>query len=120
LGKLGVRADRGLLAVLAVVVARLGRPLGWQPQLLDRLKERRTLLQRVKGERQESRVWGLVLRPAMRFPALTALAAAGLLVVLALPVLGMHTRFSSFADLPKDMKIVRSYDAVRVAFPGAP
>jgi RND superfamily putative drug exporter len=56
----------------------------------------------------------------MRLPALTAIVSAALLVVLALPGLGMHTRFSSFADLPKDMKIVQSYDAIREAFPGTP
>jgi RND superfamily putative drug exporter len=120
LAKLGNRADRGLLAVIAATLARLARLFRWQPPVLTRLKERRTLLQRVKGERQESRVWGLVLRPAMRFPALTAIISAALLLVLALPVLGMHTRFSSFADLPKDIKIVQSYDAVRQAFPGSP
>jgi RND superfamily putative drug exporter len=120
LAKLGDRADRGLLAVIAAALARLGRPLGWQSQLLVRLKERRTVLQRLKGERQESALWGLVLRPAMRVPALTAIVSAALLLVLALPVLGMHTRFSSFADLPKDIKIVQSYEAVRQAFPGAP
>jgi uncharacterized membrane protein YdfJ with MMPL/SSD domain len=120
LARLGVRVDRGLLAVLAAALARLGRPLGWQPRTLVRLKERRTALQRLKGDRQESRLWGLVLRPAMRYPAVTAVTSAALLVVLALPVAGMHTRFSSFADLPRDIKIVQSYDAVRQAFPGAP
>jgi len=120
LAKLGIRADRGLLAVLAATAARIVRRFGWRPRLLSRLTERRTLLQRLKGDRQESRLWGFVLRPAMRFPAFTAIASATLLVVLALPVLGIHTRFSSFADLPKDIKIVQSYDAVRQAFPGAP
>jgi uncharacterized membrane protein YdfJ with MMPL/SSD domain len=120
LAKLGSRADRGLLAVLAAGLALLGRRIGSEPQLLARLKDRRTLLQRLKGGRQESRVWGLVLRPAMRFPGLTAVASAALLAVLALPALGMHTGFSSFADLPKDMQIVQSYDATRNAFPGAP
>jgi RND superfamily putative drug exporter len=120
LSKLGSRADRGLLAVLAAGLARLSRLFGQEPARLARLKERRTLLERLKGERAESRLWGLVLRPAMRLPALTAIVSAALLVVLALPGLGMHTRFSSFADLPKDMKIVQSYDAIREAFPGTP
>jgi RND superfamily putative drug exporter len=120
LGKLGKRVDRGLLAVAAAGLARLTRLLGREPARLARLKERRTLLERLKGERQESRLWGFVLRPAMRLPALTAIVSAGLLVVLALPGLGMHTRFSSFADLPKDMKVVQSYEAIRQAFPGTP
>lgn len=120
LAKLDDRVDRGLVAVLAAGLARLARLTGRQPRLLERLKTRRTLLRRIKGERQESRLWALALRPAMRFPAATAVAATALLLVLASPVLGMHTRFSSFADLPKDMQIVQSYDATRQAFPGAP
>jgi uncharacterized membrane protein YdfJ with MMPL/SSD domain len=120
LAKLENRVDRGLVAVIAAGLARLGRLIHWEPQLLTRLKQRRTVLQRLKGGRQESRLWGLVLRPAMRFPALSAIVSAALLAVLALPVFGMHTRFSSFADLPKDMQIVQSYDAIRAAFPGAP
>ncbi len=120
LGKLGRRADRGVLAVAAAALARLGRRLGHNSARLARLKERRTLLERIKGDRQESRLWGFVLRPAMRVPVLTAVVSATLLVVLALPGLGMHTRFSSFADLPKDMKIVQSYEAIRQAFPGTP
>jgi RND superfamily putative drug exporter len=120
LAKLEGRVDRGLLAVIAAGLARLGRLIRWEPQLLARLKQRRTVLQRLKGDRQESRLWGLVLRPAMRYPALSASVSAALLVALALPALGMHTRFSSFADLPRDMKIVQSYNAVRDAFPGAP
>ncbi|MGH2931126.1 MAG: MMPL family transporter, partial [Solirubrobacteraceae bacterium] len=120
LGKLGDRVDRGVLAVLAAALLGLGRVIRWEPRWLVALRDRRTLLQRLKGERRESRLWGLVLRPALRFPALTAIASAALLVVLALPALDMHTRFSSFADLPKDEPIVRSYDAIRQAFPGAP
>ncbi len=120
LAKLDNRVDRGLVAVLAATLARLVRFIGRQPRLLERLKTRRTLLQRLKGDRLQSRLWGLALRPAMRFPAATAVASAALLLVLASPVLDMHTRFSSFADLPKDMQIVQSYDATRQAFPGAP
>jgi uncharacterized membrane protein YdfJ with MMPL/SSD domain len=120
LGKLEDRVDRGLLAVLAAALARVVRLARWEPRLLARLRQRRTLLQRLKGDRQESRLWGLVLRPALRFPALTVVASAGLLIVLALPIFGLHTRFASFADLPRDLKIVQSYDAIRQAFPGAP
>jgi uncharacterized membrane protein YdfJ with MMPL/SSD domain len=120
LAKLGDRVDRGLVAVVAAGLRRVARLMRHDPPLLTRLVNRHTLLQRLKGDRQESRVWGVVLRPAMRFPAVTAVIAAGLLIVLALPVLNMHTRFSSFADLPKSMQIVQSYDAVRAAFPGAP
>ncbi len=51
LGKLGDRVERGVLAVLAAGLLRLVRPLG-RPRLLVWLRDRRTLLQRVKGDRQ--------------------------------------------------------------------
>ena len=119
LAKLGDRVDRGLLAVIAAGVRRAVRPLGWRPALLDRLVGRRTVLQRIKGEGSESRLWGFVLRPALRFPALAGLGAAALLIVLALPTFGMHTRLTGISDLPKSLAIVRSYDRIQAAFPGA-
>ena len=119
LGKLDDRVDRGVVAVLAAGALRALRPLHRRPALLRRLVERRTLLQRAKGPAGESRVWGAVLRPALRFPALAALASAAVLVVLALPTLHMHTRLSGFSDLPKDLAIVKTYDRIQAAFPGA-
>ena len=80
LGKLGDRVERGVLAVLAAGLLRLVRPLG-RPRLLVWLRDRRTLLQRVKGDRQTSRAWSLVLRPALRFPAISAALAVALLLV---------------------------------------
>ena len=119
LAKLGDRVDRGVLAVIAAGARRAVRPFGWRPALLDRFVGRRTFLQRAKGERSESRLWGFILRPALRFPALAGLGAAALLVVLALPTFGMHTRLSGISDMPKDLTIVRTYDRVQAAFPGA-
>ena len=119
LGKLEDRVDRGLVAVLAAGILRLLRPFRRRPRFLVGLVQRRTLLQRAKGSRGESRIWGLVLRPALRFPALAALGSVALLVVLALPTLGMRTKLSGFSDLPKDLAIVKTYDRIQAAFPGA-
>jgi uncharacterized membrane protein YdfJ with MMPL/SSD domain len=119
LGKLGDRVDRGVIAVAAAALARVLRLLRSEPSLLSRLKERRTLLQRLRGTRGESRLWGVVLRPALRFPLAAAVASTAVLVVLAWPALGMHTRMLSLGDLPQSLAIVRSYDAAQRAFPGA-
>jgi RND superfamily putative drug exporter len=116
LGKLGDRVDRG---VVGVVAAGLARVLWWEPQVLTRLKQRRTLLQRLRGTRGESRLWGLVLRPALRFPAVAAVGSTAVLVLLALPAFGMHTRLLSLGDLPRSLGIVKSYDAMQRDFPGA-
>jgi putative drug exporter of the RND superfamily len=118
LGRLGDSVERGLLAVVAATLLRLLSPLG-QPRPLQRLRDRRTLIQRVKGERDTSRGWQFVLRPALAHPAVAVLVGAGVLLALATPVLGMHTRMMSFTDLPRNLKIVSSYERIQRQFPGA-
>jgi putative drug exporter of the RND superfamily len=118
LGKLGDRVDRGLLAVLSALLLWLLRPFA-QPRSLVWLRDRRTLIQRIKGRRETSRVWALVLRPVLRFPAAAVVLATGLLLAMAVPVLGMHTKLPSFTDLPTKVPIVRSYKKIQRAFPGA-
>src|SRR5205823_10736930 len=78
-----------------------------------------TLLQRLKGERQESRLWGFVIARSMRHPALATAISVALLVVLALPVFGLHTKLLSFTDLPKSLGIVKTYDTIQASFPGS-
>jgi uncharacterized membrane protein YdfJ with MMPL/SSD domain len=118
LGKLGDRVDRGVLAVVAAIALRLLRRLG-QPRPLVWLRDRPTLIQRVKGQRETSRLWGIVLRPALRYPAVAAAIATALLLLAATPVLRMHTKLLSFADLPKTIKIVQTYEKIQRSFPGA-
>ncbi len=120
LAKLGDRIDRGLFAVAAAGLARAVRLLGWEPAHLVRLKSRRTILQRLKSDRSDSRIWAAVLRPALRFPAAAAALSAGFLVLLALPAFGMHTKLPGFNDLPASLKIVQTFDRIERAFPGSP
>lgn len=117
LGRLGDRVDRGLLAVSA---AGLMRILRREPAWLVRLRERRTLLQRFKQGTRESRLWGLVLRPALRFPREAALVAAAALVAVALPALHMHTANPSADAFPRNLPVVRAFVATQRAFPGTP
>ena len=42
-----------------------------------------------------------------------------MLVVLALPVLNLHTKQSSFTDLPKSLSIVKTYNTIQASFPGS-
>ncbi len=116
LAKLGDRIDRG---VLAVVAAAIGLPLRREPRWVARLRTRRTLIQRLKGGSGESRLWGVLLRPALRHPAAAASLSAALLVVLSLPALGMHTKLLGFNDLPRSLKIVQTYRTMQASFPGA-
>jgi uncharacterized membrane protein YdfJ with MMPL/SSD domain len=116
LSKLGDRIDRGALSVLA---ATLGLALRREPRWIARLRTRRTVLQRLKGGRGESRVWAALLRPSLRHPVAAAALSSAVLVALALPAFGLQTRLPGFADLPHGMKIVQTYRTMQAAFPGA-
>jgi uncharacterized membrane protein YdfJ with MMPL/SSD domain len=119
LGKLGDRyIERGVRQVLAAGVLRLLRPFKTQPRWLIWLRDTPTLLRKLKGDRHESRVWGFVLDRSMRFPAIATVLSAAALVVLALPVLNIHTKLLSFTDLPKSLSIVKTYDTIQASFPG--
>jgi uncharacterized membrane protein YdfJ with MMPL/SSD domain len=124
LGKLGDRVERGVVAVFAATVLALlrRRPLRrlGQPHALVWLRDRPTLIRRMKGDGEGgSRAWRLALRPALRHPAAAALVTTAGLIVLALPALGMHTRLMGAGDLPRQLKIVSSYEEIQKAFPGA-
>jgi uncharacterized membrane protein YdfJ with MMPL/SSD domain len=118
LGKLGDRVDRGVLALLSSALLRALRPLR-QPRALLWLRDRRTLIQRLKGAGGTSRLWSAVLRPVLRFPAIAVALASGVLMLMATPVLGIHTKLPSISDLPRSVGIVRSYERIQRAFPGA-
>ena len=117
LGKLGDNIERGVRQVLAAMTLRI---LPWKPAWLVRQRERPTLLVRLKGNRQESRIWGVVLSRSTRHPVVAVLLSGAVLVLLALPVLRIHTKLLSFADLPQHLAIVQTYDKIQAAFPGSP
>jgi RND superfamily putative drug exporter len=54
----------------------------------------------------------------MRRPAFAVALSTAVLVVLALPVLNIHTKLLSFTDLPKSLAIVKTYDTIQASFPG--
>lgn len=103
----------GSLTVLPAVLAKLGR---W----VDR--PRVPLLWRVTGVGRPgagagSRFWSVVLRPALRRPAVTLLLSVAALLALAAPALGMRLKLSDVSDLPRSIPILRSYDRLVAAFP---
>ena len=118
LGKLGDRIEFGLRQVLAAGVLLVCRPFKAQPRWLVWLRNTPTVLRRLKGDRQESRIWAFVLKRSMRFPVAATVLSTAILVVLALPVLNIHTKLLSFTDLPKSLSIVKSYDTIQGSFPG--
>jgi RND superfamily putative drug exporter len=108
-------------AMLMVAVALIGS-LSILPAMLAKLghrvdKGRIPYLGRRRAG--ESRLWGAVLERVMRRPALAAVLSGGALVALAVPTLTLHTQLPSFTDLPRSLPIVRTYESIQQAFPGA-
>ncbi|MFD8308630.1 MMPL family transporter [Streptomyces sp. NPDC059690] len=109
--------------ILVVLVAMLGS-VTVLPALLSLLGDRVELgripgLGRLRRPRGGSRVWGAVLRRVLARPAVSAVAAGAFLLLLAAPVLGMHTeRLSLDKQLPSDTSIIQTYRHIGAAFPG--
>jgi uncharacterized membrane protein YdfJ with MMPL/SSD domain len=100
----------GSLTVLPAVLSKLG----------DRVERGRIpLVGRMRRPDGESRLWGPILGPVLRWPAAAALISAGVLVALAVPALQMHTKLTSFTDLPHSLAIVGTYERIQKAFPGS-
>jgi uncharacterized membrane protein YdfJ with MMPL/SSD domain len=116
LSRFGDRIERGVLAVLAATIMRVIRR---EPRVLVWLRDRRTFLRRIKGDRQESRIWAAVLRPSLRHPLAAVAGSVALLAVLAAPALAINLRMPGFDDLPSGVPIVQTYDSIQAAFPGS-
>jgi len=65
-------------------------------------------------------LWARILSPALRHPLVSAIAAAGLLVVLAIPALSIHTATPGTESLPQNLSVVKTYNKVQKVFPGGP
>jgi uncharacterized membrane protein YdfJ with MMPL/SSD domain len=103
----------GSLTVLPALLAKLGHRVdkGRIPFLGRRLERRRE-----RGGGAWARVVGVVLRR----PLLAAVSAGLVLVVLALPALGLRTRTLGITEqLPADLPIMKTYARIQTAFPGA-
>ncbi len=101
----------GSLTVLPAVLSKLG----------DRVEKGRIpFLHRLRRADGESRVWNAILDRVLRRPLVSAVAAAGLLVALAIPALHMNTKESGSDGLPQDLPIVQTYDRIQAEFPGSP
>jgi uncharacterized membrane protein YdfJ with MMPL/SSD domain len=100
----------GSVTVLPAVMAALGDRVEWgrMPFIARR---------RAQGR---SRSWTWLVDRVLRRPALSAVVATAALLALAAPALGMRTVDPGFAGLPRSVAIMRTYDRIQAAFPGAP
>ena len=111
-------------AMLVVAVAVIGS-LTLLPALLALLGDRLDrgqlpLVSRLRRPAGQSRVWSAILDRVLARPVLTAGAAASVLVVLALPVLRLHTAEPGVSDLPQNTAALRRTTASSRSSPAAP
>jgi uncharacterized membrane protein YdfJ with MMPL/SSD domain len=99
----------GSVTVLPAILASLG----------DRVDTGRIpFLHRMRRANGDSRVWSWILDKVLRRPAISAVLATGLLVVMALPAFGMHTVLSGTDDYSRKLEVMQVYDRMQAAFPG--
>ena len=100
----------GSLTVLPAVLSKLG----------DRVEKGRIpFLHRLRRDNGDgSRFWGAILKPVLRHPVISTVASAGVLLVLALPALHLHTADSGLDALPKSQPELQAFHAIDDAFPG--
>jgi uncharacterized membrane protein YdfJ with MMPL/SSD domain len=110
----------GIATMMVVGIAMLGS-LTVLPALLSKLGDRVEkgkipYLNRLRRDSGENRFWKKVLAPAMRRPAIAAAVASGALLVLALPVLNLHTAQSGLDALPNSAPTVSTIKKISAAF----
>jgi uncharacterized membrane protein YdfJ with MMPL/SSD domain len=64
------------------------------------------------------RAWNFVLDRVLRHPIVSVVSATALLLVMASPVLHMHTADSGTEAIPRSLPIMKVYDKMQAAFPG--
>jgi RND superfamily putative drug exporter len=107
-----------LLAALRGAVDR--SPVAWLVAKVTRVDEAKLrFVHRFLHGRGESRIWGAVLRVSLGRPRLALVGSTAFLLLLAVPLLSLHTALPGFADLPRELRSVQTYDAIQKNFPGS-
>jgi uncharacterized membrane protein YdfJ with MMPL/SSD domain len=110
----------GIATMMVVGIAMLGS-LTVLPALLSKLGDRVEkgkipFLHRLRRDSGENRFWKRVLAPAMRRPGIAAAVAGGALLVMALPVVNLHTAQSGMDALPNSAPTVATIKKINSAF----
>ncbi len=98
----------GSLTVLPAVLSSLGDKLG---------RGRVPLVGRLKRRLHGVGIWSRIIDRVLRRPLLSALLSGGLLVALAIPMLGMHTALPGVESYSRDVEVMQTYDRVQEKFP---
>ena len=98
----------GSLTVLPALLSKLG----------DRVDRGRVpLVSRIKRKVGEVGIWSRILDRVLRRPLLSAIVAAGVLIALAIPAVGMQTSLGGSEDISRDIPEMQTYDRIQAAFP---
>ena len=101
----------GSLTVLPALLAWLG----------DRVEKGGVpIVKKMRWNAGESGIWARILTPVLRHPLVSAVAAAGLLIALAIPAFSIHTATPGTDSLPQNLSVVKTYNKVQKVFPGGP
>ena len=101
----------GSLTLLPAMLALLGDRVDWgQLAFVSRLR-------RPAGQ---SRVWTAILDRVLARPVLTVAVSLSVLVLLALPLLRLHTAEPGASDLPQNTAALQTYNRIQQVFPGGP
>nr|MBA2630829.1 MMPL family transporter [Thermoleophilaceae bacterium] len=98
----------GSLTVLPAILSKLG----------DRVNKGRVPFLKPERRTGEARAWAWVLDRVLKRPVVSVIAATSILVVLAIPLLHIHTADSGIDGLPRSLEVMQTYDRMQAAFPG--
>ncbi len=98
----------GSLTVLPAILSKLG----------DRVNKGRVPFLKPERRTGEARGWSWILDRVLKRPLVSVIAAAGVLVVLAIPVFHIHTADTGVDGLPRSLEVMQTYDRMQAAFPG--
>ncbi|MFI1585239.1 MMPL family transporter [Embleya sp. NPDC020630] len=109
-------------AILVVAIA-MGASLTVLPAMLSKFgryldKPRVPLVWRLtqKGG-VKPRLWSAMLKPSLRHPVLALVLSVGVLLVLALPALGLRLKATGIDDLPKSIPAMQANERLTKSFP---
>ncbi|HMK12952.1 MAG TPA: MMPL family transporter, partial [Acidimicrobiales bacterium] len=110
----------GLGTMIVVLAAMIGS-LTVLPALLSRLGDNvdRIHIPLISGRPSDTGPWSRFIAAVLRRPVVALVVSGGTLLILAMPALSLHTKLPNLTDLPRDLKIVRTYERIQQAFPGS-
>src|SRR3954471_17383296 len=115
----------GVGTMLVVAVAMLGS-LTFLPAMLSFLSRKDWLekgrvpwvSKRRHAAKGESRAWSAIVTRVLRRPLVSGVVAAGLLVALCVPALGIQFKEPGFDGYSRSQPVIQTYDRLQAAFPG--